>query len=172
VTDECQSNQGASGERFAIFFAAFVTAFIGGTILFIWLGGRPFGIQIASVVPYSAAVLLYTFSANRNNNPPYMFRCPVVRQQLPRLARRHFAFVLGLLALQTIVLSSRPLLPPSWFKSEGTDMPPMYFALLLLSAALMLTEVLTNRSLLDRAHSEIETDTQTATATVDRNSIL
>jgi hypothetical protein len=67
-----------------LFLPVFLTMTLGSAVLFIYLPELPFGIQAAGMVCYTSAVVLYTFSANRGL-PRYLFACPVVRAQLPRL---------------------------------------------------------------------------------------
>jgi hypothetical protein len=45
----------------------------GGGILLILVADRPFGIQFSSIVMYTAAVALYTFSRNRNGINRFCF---------------------------------------------------------------------------------------------------
>lgn len=125
----------------------------GSGILFIFLADHPYGIQFASTIGYSAAAILYTFSSNRGL-PRYLFSCLVVREQLYRLALRHFAFLIALFAIETTALELRPRMPAWWLVAHGRDMPPFTLVLFILCGSLLLTQVLTNRSALKRAHLE------------------
>lgn len=102
---------------------------------------------------YSAAAILYTFSSNRGL-PGYLFSCSVVRGQLYRLTLRHFAFLIALFALETTALDPRPRMPARWLVSHGKNMPLFTLALFILCGNLLLTQVLTNLSVLKRAHLE------------------
>lgn len=150
--DPCLAPPTFSLERFLLFTLIFLIMLPGSIALFLSLGD-PYGIQIAAVVGYTAAIVLYTFSANRGT-PRYLFRCPVVQNQLPRLALRHLQFAGVLFVLLTAALQLRPLMPPSWLLDSGArkSMPPLATVLLILSVCLGAAEVLTNRSLLNRAH--------------------
>jgi hypothetical protein len=66
----------------------------GGGIFLALLDYRPYGIQLTSMLIYTAAVALYTFSRNRNDAQPFLLSCPVVRRQLPRLSADILAFLL------------------------------------------------------------------------------
>lgn len=123
----------------------------GSLALFIFLSRYPYGIQLASMVGYTAAVILYTFSANRGL-PRYLFTCPVVHQQFYRLTVRHFGFLVAVFIVETLALKLRSRIPPSWLVASGKNMPPFVTALFVLVGVLLLTEVMTNRSLLKRAH--------------------
>ena len=140
--------------RFAVLALLFVTMF-STAILLIVLEGRPYGIQLSSIVGYTA-VALYTFSRNRGGNQPFMLSCPVVRRQLPPLIKRHLGFLGALFLLETTALKVRPRLPANWVTSTGTNPPPFFTALLSICACLALMEILTNRSLLKRAHRSVE----------------
>lgn len=129
----------------------------GSLILFIWLEGAPYGIQLASTVGYSAAVVLYTFSSNRGL-PRYLFRCPVVHGQLYRLGMRHLAFLFVLFFIETAAFHYRPSMSAWWFVAQGRHMPPFTLALFIICGSLLLTQVLTNRSVLKRAHLEHNLD--------------
>jgi hypothetical protein len=130
---------------------------LGSAVLFIYLPELPFRIQAAGMVCYTSAVVLYTFSANRGL-PRYLFGCPVVRAQLPRLVLRHMVFLAVLFVLLTFALQIRPFLPAPWLVANGErrSMPLFTFVLFVLSTLLALVHVLRNRSLLDRAHSDPE----------------
>jgi hypothetical protein len=154
TADACGEPPIASPGRFILFTAAFLTMLPGSLILFIWLGDRPYGIQLASIIGYSAATILYTFSANRGMQR-YLFECPYVRSQFRRLAVRHIVFLVALFSLETAILSIRLHLSP-WWMTEGIGprgMPPFVFAMFALCGALLFAEIMTTRSLLERAHT-------------------
>ncbi len=115
----------------------------GSPILFIWLEDRPFGIQLASIMGYSAATILYTFSANRGMQR-YLFECPYVRSQFRRLAVRHIGFLVGHFLLQTALISIRPRLSPWWMTASvgPRGMPPFTFVMLTFCGALLLAEII------------------------------
>jgi hypothetical protein len=153
ISDSCSKQPKFSAKRFFLFLPVFLTMIPGSFILFIFMGDRPYGIQLASVIGYSAAAVLYTFSSNRGL-PRYLFSCPIVRGQLYRLTLRHFAFLIALFAVETIALQIRPRMPGWWFVARGRNMPPFTLAMFILCGSLLLTQVLTNRSALKRAHLE------------------
>jgi hypothetical protein len=131
---------------------------IGSAVLFIFLFfalGYPYGLQIASAVGYSAAVVLYTFSSNRGL-PRYLFTCPVVGGQLYRFMLRHFAFLIALFGIETTALQLRPRMPARWLVAHGRDMSWFALTLFIVCGGLLLVQVFTNRSVLKRAHLEHE----------------
>jgi hypothetical protein len=90
--DPCLAPASFSIERFVFFVPVFLSMTLGSALLFIFFSDRPFGIQLAALVWYTSAVVLYTFSAN-SAMPRFLFSCPIVRRELPRLAKRYMAFV-------------------------------------------------------------------------------
>lgn len=122
-------------------------------ILFMLLSDWRYGIQLPSLLAYTTGVTLYTFGNNRAARP-YLFDCPIVRHQLPRLLRRHVGFLAALFILQTTALHLRPRLPVYWITSNARNESPFENTVFLLCMALGLVEVFTNRSLLERAHLE------------------
>jgi len=146
--DPCITQKG-SILRFAVLTLLFVTV-PGGAVALALLEDRPFGIQFSSMVMYSAAVALYTFSRNRNGNQPFLLSCPAVRSQLPRLIRRHLGFLAVLFIVQTEALRLRTSLPTNWITPRGKDSSPFAISLGVFCLVLGIVQILTNRSLLDR----------------------
>jgi hypothetical protein len=104
------------------------------------------------MVGYTAAIALYTFSRNRNSLQLFVLSCPVVRRQLPLLIRRHLGFLGALFIVQTTALRLRPNLSAYLITPRGTK--PSLFAVIVgaLCGCLALVQILSNRSLLKRAH--------------------
>jgi len=155
--DPCLTQKG-SISRFTVLTLLFFTM-LGGVVPLILFANRPYGIQVSSVVIYTAAVALYTFSRNRNNMQPFLLSCPAVRRQIPTLIRRHVGFLAALFLVQTTALESRPNLPEHLITPRGTD--PSLFAVILgvLCGCLALVQIFSNRSLLERAHLSAQANT-------------
>jgi hypothetical protein len=153
IVDPCLEQPSFSWSRLLLFTLLFLVFLPGGMILFFVLYGTPFGVQAASVLSYTAGAMLYTFSSNKGM-PRYLFLCPFVRSELSRLALRHCYFLAVLIVLQTTAIHLRSYLSPYWLAADGRSksMPPFVTALLVTCLALLLIEVLTNRSLLERSH--------------------
>jgi hypothetical protein len=149
--DPCYAKTPFSVRRFILFSLLLLTLCPGGVLLFIYLGNRPFGFQFASVLCYTSFIVLFTFSHYRDQQR-YLFTCPVVRSQRLRLVYRHFAFITALFAVETLALTLRPRLPESWVVASGRSMPPFVIILFILSGGLALAQLLTNRSILLKAH--------------------
>jgi hypothetical protein len=152
--DPCRTGQPFSILRFAVLTMLFLTMFT-GIVFLILLADKPYGIQLSSIVIYTAAVALYTFSANRGNLQPFMLSCPVVGRQLPRLIRRHLGFLAALLILQAIALEVRRHLPADWV-INGRNPSAFVVVQFVVCACLAIVQILGNRSLLERAHSSAQ----------------
>jgi hypothetical protein len=152
ITDPCSEQESFSAERFLQFLPAVLTIVPGSVLLFIFFDGWPFGIQIASSIVYSAAAFLYTFSGR--GLPRYLLDCPVVQHQWDRLTMRHFGFLIALFLIETTAVKLRPKMPSSWLVAQGKNMSPFTLTLFIFCGSLLLTEVITNRSVLKRAHLE------------------
>jgi hypothetical protein len=158
TADACGETPIVSPGRFWIFTAALITMIFIGPALFLWLKDQTGGIQFASVVSYTAATILYTFSANRGMQR-FLFNCPYVRSQFRRLTLRHVGFIVALLILETAGLEIMPHLSSWWFAESGPrGMTPFYIAMAAVCGTLCLAEVITNRSILERAHDDANTN--------------
>jgi hypothetical protein len=152
--DPCRAGSTFSPPRFLAFALLFVVMLGGGSILLFLLSDTSYGIQLASAISYTAAVMLYGFARNRNGIVPYLFTCPVVVTQYPRLLKRHAGFLALLIAFETIALRVKPRLPEWWNTSSGRNMPPFLIAVALPCFILAIAEILTNRGILERAHND------------------
>jgi hypothetical protein len=136
----------------------FLCLVVGSLPLFLLLSERAYGLQEASIITYTLFELFFTFARTGSRGgpdlPPYKFTCPAVEQKVPRLLWRHFGFLVALFALQTSMLTVRPHLPDWWNMQDRKGSTPFDLALLLLCFGLGWVQVLSNRSLLDRAHRE------------------
>ena len=155
--DPCLTRQHISFPRLAVFTLLFLTV-ICGVILLALLEYRPYGVQLISMVIYTAAAALYTFSRNRNGAQPFLLSCPVVRREFPRLILRHLGFLSALFIAQTVALNLRPTLPAHWVTPSSRDVSPFTLMLGVCCLCLAIVQILTNRSLLDRAHLSAQTE--------------
>ena len=156
-SDPCR-NRNFSPPRFVLMTTIFLCLVLGGLPLFLLLSDRAYGLQGASIITNTLFELFFTFARTGTRGgpdlPPYKFTCPAVEQKVPRLLWRHFGFLVALFALQTSMLTVRPHLPDWWRMQDGRGSTPFDLALMLLCVGLGLVQVLSNRSLLDRAHLE------------------
>lgn len=146
----CLDHEPSGIDRPALFLPIIAIMFVSAFIL-IGLADSPWGLQLGSLIPYTAFVILGTFSALRGQQP-YFFECPVVRQIMPKLIRRHIGFLVTIVIIETIAFCSTPYMPASWFIAKGRDGSPYSIALGVLCIGIAMVQILTNRSLLERAH--------------------
>lgn len=147
--DPCLTQKG-SILRFMVLTLLFFVMW-GGIVFLILFANRAYLIQISSLVIYTAAVALYTFSRNRGTQP-FLLSCTAVRSQVPTLVRRHMVFLTTLFLVQTIALEFRSKLPEHLIAPRGSE--PSLFAVFLgvFCGCLAVVQVISNRSLLERAH--------------------
>jgi hypothetical protein len=149
---ECYDHEPSTFDRPELWLPIIVVMFASCGLLFA-IADLPCGIQIGSLVPYSAFVALGTFSAQRGMQP-YFFECQIVQQTMPRLLRRHGGFVAAIVLLETIALCLIRYMPASWLTANGRDGSPFAISLCVTCLCLGGVEVFTNRSLLERAHAK------------------
>lgn len=151
--DPCRDNSSFSWVRFLFFALIFLAMVPACVLLLIFYRDRPYGIECATLICYTYAVVLYTFSSARASGNRYLFSCPWVRRTLPRIVLRHVAFLIALFVLQATALHYRPHLSTWWLTPNGRGhTSPFAGFLLILCLALGLTQIISNRSLLDKAH--------------------
>jgi hypothetical protein len=121
-------------------------------VLFMVFTDKPYGVQLVSLVAYTDAVAFSTFSSRAGR--PYLFGCPIVRRQLSRLLRRHIAFLAALFVVQTAALRLRPHLPRYLVAESGRDPSLFVLTVGILCFCLGVAQMVSNRSLLERAHLE------------------
>lgn len=148
----CYDHEGATLDRPALWIPVVLVMFASFIFLFA-MAGLPYGIQLATLIPYTAFVALGTFSAQRGLQP-YFFECSIVQQIMPRLLRRHFGFLAAVILLETITLRLTPYMPASWLSGRGRNNSPFAITLVVLCLCFAFVQVLTNRTLLERAHEK------------------
>jgi hypothetical protein len=151
VACECRDHERSTLDRPLLFLPVIVFMFVSFGFLFA-LADLPFGVQIGSLIPYTAFVVLGTFSAQRGQQP-YFFGCSVVQQAMPRLVRRHCVFLAAIVLLETIALYLTRYMPASWITAKERGEPPFAISLCVVCLCLGGVEMFTNRSLLERAHA-------------------
>lgn len=155
VSCECQDHEPSTFDRPALFLPLILVMF--ASVLFLFaLADLSYGMQLGSLIPYTIFVVLGTFSAQRGQQP-YFFECPIVNQTMPRLARRHGYFLVALVVFETIALRLTLYMPASWLIAKGKDDSPFGITLTVLCLCLAGAQILSNRSLLERAHLEKHT---------------
>jgi hypothetical protein len=146
--DPCRGGGGTSDERTFAFVLLFIVFFGCGGIAMI--SDSYFVRMLAAALAYTACVMIYGFARNKNGVPRYLFTCPVVVSQYPRLAKRHAVFLVVETAFLAIALRYFPLPPVGASRAEdGND---LLVAIPL--GVLALVEIFMNRGVLERAHNE------------------
>jgi hypothetical protein len=150
VACECRDHEPATLDRPVLFLPLIVIMFASFAFL-LGIAELSFGIQLGSLIPYPTFVVLATFSAQRGQQP-YFFGCPIVRQAMPRLARRHGGFLFAMVVLEAIALLLTRYMPASWLTAGNRGGSPFAMTLIVLCMCLAFAQTLSNRSLLERAH--------------------
>ena len=155
-SDPCRHK--SSGPRLLLMSAIFLCMTIGSMLLLVLLRGTLYGLQVTSLVFYTLFVLFFTFattgSRGGGNVPGYKFTCPAVEPQIPRLLWRHLICLVALFVLETTAPAVHSHLPDWWNIPDKKESTPFEIALLLLGIGLAIAQILTNKSLLNRAHRE------------------
>jgi hypothetical protein len=156
-SDPCRDRT-FSPPRFILMSTIFLCLIVGSVPLFLLLTSKPYGLQEASIISYTLFELFFTFARTGTKGgpdlPPFKFKCPAVRPQIPRLLWRHAGFLVALFALQTAMLAARTYLPEWWNMKDRKGATSFDLVLMLMCLGLGYAQVFTNRSLLDRAHRE------------------
>jgi hypothetical protein len=145
----CYGHKPAILDRPAVWIPVIVVMLVSFFVL-VAMSYFPYGIPFGTLIPYTAFVALDTFSAQRGMQP-YFFECPIVRQMMPRLLWRHFAFLAGVIFLETIALRLTRYMPASWVRA-GKNSSPFAIALCAICICIACFQGFTNRTLLERAH--------------------
>jgi hypothetical protein len=149
---QCYDREPSTFDRPELWIPIIIVMFASCFVLFA-LADVPFGIQIGSLIPYTAFVALGTFSAQRGMQP-YFFECSIVQHSMPPLLRRHGYFLAAIILLETIALYLTRYMPASWLTADGRSSSPFAVSLWVLCLCLGGVEAFTNRSLLERAHEK------------------
>jgi hypothetical protein len=148
----CYDHERSTLDRPALWIPIVIVMFASFFFLFA-MADLPYGIQLGSLIPYTAFVALGTFSAQRGMQP-YFFECSIVQQTMPRLLRRHCSFLVAIVLLETIALRLTRYMPPTWLSRTGKDGSPFAISLSVICLCIASVQVFTNRTLLERAHKK------------------
>lgn len=146
----CRDHKPRNLDRPGLFLPIILLMFASAVFMVVF-AEIPLGLQLTTIMPYTAFVFLGTFSAQRGLQP-YFFQCPIVDRVLPRLTQRHLGFLTAILIIETISFYLKRFVPSSWLVAKGKDGSPFELALFLLCICIASAQVLTNRSVLERAH--------------------
>jgi hypothetical protein len=132
--------------------AAYLVGAFGGFCLFIVLGERPFGIQIATAITYTYFAFWYVFFPTRGLLEKYSLRNKTVLQQIPGLLAIHCAFLILICLRQTIWFAMKPRLPSYWLTEYGKEGWTWYALVMMGSLVLIFfSQVIISRRILSRS---------------------
>jgi hypothetical protein len=117
---------------------AYLAGAFGGLCLFIVLGEKPFGIQIATAVTYTYFAFWYVFFPTRGLLEKYSLRNKTVQQRIPRLLAIHCSFLIAIFVGQTIESGKR----------GGTSYA---FVMIVSLVVVFFTQILISRRILSRS---------------------
>ncbi len=144
--------------RFVLMTTIFLCLIVGSVPVSLLLTSRPYGLQEASIIIYTLFELFFTFARTGTRGghdlPPFKFKCPAVRPQIPRLLWLHASFLVALFAVQTAMLAVRTYMPEWWNMKDRRGATPFDLVLMLVCYGLGFAQLFTNRSLLAHAHRE------------------
>ncbi len=147
----CYGHERSTFDRPALWIPIIIIMFVSFFFL-VMISYLPYGIELGSLIPYSAFVGLGTFSAQRGMQP-YFFECLIVQQTMHRLLLRHCNFLVAIIFLEAIALRLTRYMPASWLRT-GKDGSPFAITLCVICLCLGSVQVFTNRTLLERAHGQ------------------
>jgi hypothetical protein len=132
--------------------AAYIVGAFVAVCLFVILGEKPFGIQIATVITYTHFVFWYVFFPTKGMLTQYSLRNKLVQRRLPFLLAIHGAFLISIIVVQTIWFAVKFKLPTYWLAERGRRGQSLYeWAMMLFFVALFFTQVWISRGILDRS---------------------
>lgn len=151
-------------------FAAYMVGAFGGVGIFIILGERPFGIQIATAIIYTYFAFWYIFFPTRGLLEQYSLRNKAVRQRIPLLFLIHCAFLISVFLGETIWFSMGPAhLPSYWFTEHGKRGTPLYeWAVIGSLTIVFFAQVLISRRILSRSLRADQNGSAGVTLPIDR----
>jgi len=135
--------------------AAYLFGAFGGLCLFIVLGEKPFGIQIANAIVYTYFAFWYVFFPTRGLLDKYSLRNKTVQQQIPLLLAIHCAFLTSIVLVQTLCFAMESHLPSYESTRRGRRETTLYVWVgICFSVVVFFTQVLVSRKILSRSLRE------------------
>jgi hypothetical protein len=148
---------------------AYMVGVFGGICIFIALGKRAFGIQIASASTYTYFAFWYVFFPTRGLLEQYSLHDKAVQRRIPLLLAIHCAFLVLIFLGETIWFSMKPHLPSYWFTEHGKPVGPLYVFVVIGSVTVVFfTEVLISRRILSRRLREGLNESTTVPLSIDK----
>ncbi len=149
--------------------AAYIVGTFGGLCIFIVLGERPFGIQVATAIMYTYFAFWYVFFPTRGLLEQYSLRNKKVQQRIPLLLAVHCAFLVSVFLGETIWFSMKPHLPSYWFTEYGKRGGPLYVLVAIgFVTVVFFAQVLVSRRILSRSLRERLNDSGNMCSAIDK----
>src|SRR5215469_16312877 len=139
---ECYDHEVTTFDRPELWVPTIIAMFVSGGFLFAF-ADRPYGMQLGSLIPYTAFMALGTFSAVRGLQP-FFFECPIVQGAMLRVLGRHSIFLSAIVLLETIALRLTRYMPESWLAATGRGGSPFGETLCAICMCVALVQVFTN----------------------------
>ena len=153
--DDREKASQVSGAMTLGILAAYVAGAFGGLCIFIVLGERPFGVQIATAIMYTYFAFWYVFFPTRGLLEQFNLRNKNVQRRIPLLLAIHSAFLISIFLGETIWFSMKPHLPGYWFTEYGKRGGPLYVSVVIGSVTVVFfVQVLISRRILSRSLRE------------------
>jgi len=151
-------------------FAAYMVGAFGGLCIFIVLGEKRFGIQIATAIMYTYFAFWYVFFPTRGLLEQYSLRNKAVQRRIPFLWAIHCAFLILVFLGETIWLSVKPRLPSYWFTEYGRKRDGPLFVLVLIGSitVVFFAQVLISRRILSRSLREGQNESSDMPISIDK----
>jgi hypothetical protein len=135
--------------------AAYLVGAFGGVCIFVVLGERTCGMQVATAVMYTYFAFWYIFFPTRGLLEQYSLHDRRVQRRIPLLLAIHSAFLILIFLGETVWFSMKPHLPSYWFTEHGKRGGPLYVFVLIGSVTVVFfIEVLISRRILSRGLRE------------------
>jgi hypothetical protein len=133
---------------------AYLLGAFGGFCLFISLGERPFGLQIATAITYTYFAFWYIFFPTRGLLEKYSLRNKTVQQQIPPLLAIHCALLILIFIGQTIWFAKAHPLGYRLTEHEKPGGTSYAWAMIGPVAVFFFTQVLISRRIVSRSLRE------------------
>jgi hypothetical protein len=146
----CRDHEPELVDRPMLFLPVIVVMFVSFGVLVV-VARLPYGVQLGSLIPYTAFIFLVTFAAERGQQP-YFLECPIVRETMASMVRRHCGFLVGLVGLETVGFYLATYMPAWWLTAKGRDASLLVSTIFALCLFLGFIQIVTNRALIKRAH--------------------
>lgn len=154
MVEEKENREQNQPVSFALALGTWVSLMLGFlalAILFVVFVHKPFGIQITTLIGYTAAVFFLVFFRWRRHRA-YSLREKPVQREIPRLLKVHVAFLVLVFAGLSFAIHVRPSLPSYWLTEHGKRGETLFeWVVIVCFASTLMTQVYVSRKILSRS---------------------